>query len=654
MNIEPQNHEIYARIHAGFKEFLGIEAPDALHELERRVQIVSLEAGQILLRQGDPSDAIYLVLSGRLCAFLPGDKRRMLGEIGRGEMIGEMGVIQATTRSADVEALRDSQLLRIAAEDFHQLMQRHPHVAMPMMRSLLGRISSNNQKIERRRRVVNICLLPLPALGSDDHALDMQEMASQLAQAISMAHMGNPLQPPQAQQAGPTRVALQLPQNIPPVLLKSLQPGVAEGQASALQRDVLLMLENAEQQHDYQLLLAHPSDSSWTRICLRQADVVLLFARAGSSPALTDLEERYFQGQSPLVNKTTSLCLIHPPETLMPTGTRHWLESRPYLTGSEQNPKHSSHYHLRADHQADLQRLARIVSGNAIGLVLAGGGARGFVQAGVLQALEEAGVPWDMVGGTSMGAYIAGFAAMDQPVPKLQEYLVEGAMDNPTSDYNWLPVISIVRGKKRENQLVQTLHAFANVPPSHQLGLEDLWKPMFCVATNYSQVRMQVIRHGNLSDAILASSAIPAALPPEVRKGDLLIDGGIFNNYPVDVMYGQGAQYVIGVTMEQSDYRPVRFDRVPSPLTVLWDRWMRPKHKQRYRGLPSISTTVFRSVVMASIEHQRRMHTVADLSFNPTIKGVGMLDWGAVQTLCDVGLEHARQVLRSTGSQDRQ
>jgi hypothetical protein len=81
---------------------------------------------------------------------------------------------------------------------------------------------------------------------------------------------------------------------------------------------------------------------------------------------------------------------------------------------------------------------------------------------------------------------------------------------------------------------------------------------------------------------------------------------------------------------------------------------MRPKHKQRYRGLPSISTTVFRSVVMASIEHQRRMHMVADLSFNPTIKGVGMLDWGAVQTLRDVGLEHARQVLRSAGSQNRQ
>lgn len=645
MIFDHKNPKIFELVRLCFKDFLGIDDHDSILALWPRVQLVNLQAGDILLRHGDPSDAIYLVLSGRLCASLPGTTQRVLGEIGRGEMIGEMGVIQATSRSADVTALRDSQLLKISADDFRKLMDQHPHVAMPMIRTLLKRISSNNEKNEFRKRVINICILPLECSAEEEYALNMSPLVKQFADALSTAHLTNPLQKVDPSKQKNSSVAIQWPDGIDERMRQSIEPGLAEGMPTELHRNLLEKIEHVERHTDFQILVAQPTDSIWTRICLRQADVVLLFASSNGSPQLTQLEKRFFSGESALVNKTTSLCLVHPADLPMPRDTRLWLEARPYLSGSAFDPKPTSHYHLRKNNLKDMARLARIVSGNAIGLVLAGGGARGFVQVGIIQALEEAGVEWDYCGGTSMGSYIAGASAMNKSAHEIKEVILEFFSDNPTSDYNWLPTISIVRGKKRKNLTEQCLRKLAHLSSHEHVDLEDLWKPVFIIATNYSQVKMQVLRQGPMSNALVSSSAIPAALPPEVWKGDILIDGAVFNNYPVDVMLSQGAAYVIGVTMEKLDYRPVIFDRTPSPLALMWDRLVRPKNRQLYRGLPSISTMVFRSVVMASIEHQRRMHEVADLSFNPVIRGVGMLQWNAAEKLFDMGLEYGRKVL---------
>jgi NTE family protein len=647
MVLDQKNPEILALVSSCFKDFLGIEDPESMLSIWSRVQLVDLPAGDVLLRHGDPSDAIYLVLNGRLSASLPGTPRRVLGEIGRGEMIGEMGVIQGTSRSADVEALRDSILLKILADDFRQLLDQHPHVAIPMVRSLLKRIASNNEKGEFRKRVINICLLPLDSTATEENPLDMPELIKHFAEALSVAHLGNPLDMPEASKQKNASVAIHLPEDVDSRLLQSIQPGLAEGSPHEIQRHLLSQLEHVERNTDFQLLVAQPTDSIWTRICLRQADVVLVFASSTGSPQLTPLEKRFFSGESPLISKTTSLCLVHPADQVIPRETRLWLEARPYLSGSISDTKPTSHYHLRHSNKKDMARLARIVSGNAIGLVLAGGGARGFVQVGIIEALEEAGVEWDYCGGTSMGSYIAGASAMGKTANTIKEIILEYFADNPTSDYNWLPTISIVRGKKREHLTERGLRKLAQLAEHEQVYLEDSWKPVFFIATNYSQVKMQVLRQGLMSSAIVSSSAIPAALPPEIWRGDILIDGGVFNNYPVDVMFDQGARYVIGVTMEKLDYRPVTFERIPSPVALLWDRLVRPKNRQRYRGVPSISTMVFRSVVMASIEHQRRMHEVADLSFNPTIRGVGMLDWKAAEKLFDIGFEYGRKVLNA-------
>lgn len=151
---------------------------------------------------------------------------------------------------------------------------------------------------------------------------------------------------------------------------------------------------------------------------------------------------------------------------------------------------------------------------------------------GVLRALRERDVEIDYVGGTSMGAVLAVLVASDQPQDLPMHAVRRAFARNPTGDFNFVPLVSLFGGMRRVRALRQAvIDVFGREP-----DIEDLWKNYFCIATNYSQAREEVLQHGDLQAAVLASGAIPGALPPLVRNGDLLCDGATFNNFPVDVM----------------------------------------------------------------------------------------------------------------------
>jgi NTE family protein len=180
------------------------------------------------------------------------------------------------------------------------------------------------------------------------------------------------------------------------------------------------------------------------------------------------------------------------------------------------------------------------------------------------------------------------------------------------------------------------------------IGIEDLWKPYFCVASNYSRARPEVLRQGDLAAAVTASVSIPAALPPVLRGGDLLVDGGTFNNYPVDVMRQSGAGRVIGVDLSRDRYRPLELEQMPTTGQMLFDRLFRPRSRRRYGRLPNIAATVFNVAAMSSQSHQRRMRDAVDLGFAPDISRVGMLEWRRFDEVVQIGLEHAQSVLSAT------
>jgi NTE family protein len=261
-----------------------------------------------------------------------------------------------------------------------------------------------------------------------------------------------------------------------------------------------------------------------------------------------------------------------------------------------------------------------------------------------MQALQAQGVDWDLAGGTSIGAVMAALAAVDRPVEEVIQVAAKAFAVNPTGDFNWLPLVSVIAGRRLARVIREAVVEAVGAP----IGIEDLWKPCFCVASNYSRARPEVLRRGDLTAAFTASVSIPAALPPVLRGGDLLVDGGTFNNYPVDVMRQSGAGRVIGVDLSRDRYRPLELEQMPTSGQILFDRLFRPRSRRRYQGLPYIAATVFNVAGMSSQSHQRRMRDAVDLGFAPDVSGVGMLEWRRFGEVVQIGLEHARSVLSAT------
>jgi len=154
------------------------------------------------------------------------------------------------------------------------------------------------------------------------------------------------------------------------------------------------------------------------------------------------------------------LLLLHPAELTTPRGTREWLARRP-VTG---------HVHIRPALDRDIARLARLLARKAVGLVFAGGGARGFAHLGIRRALQEQGIEIDCVGGTGIGAVLASLVAADPPVEKAIGIARKSFSVNPTGDYNWLPLISLIKGRRVRAAIDRSLGELAGA----RIAIDDL------------------------------------------------------------------------------------------------------------------------------------------------------------------------------------
>lgn len=593
-----------------------------LGNLKPLLKTTELPGGSILMRQGDASDAIYLVLAGRLQASIldENDQQVILSDIGRGEPIGEMGVISGAPRTATITALRDCLLVSLTGADFVSVLHSWPGAALPLASKLIERLSPKKRANTKKPKVVNLCVLPLHP----------ECLASPLANEFGACLLH------ELRRAGVEEASLVVHDR--QSIDAALGAGVADADSSSPSdyRRLLSWLDEQEIRHEMQVFAADAWDSPWTQLCLRFADHVLLVADADSDATLSEVETRYLSGATPSITVKQSLWLLHPDDRKIPANTARWLTARTHIPIDGM-----SHFHCRRGKRSDWHRLARIVSGQACGIVLAGGGARGFAHLGVMRALEEHGIDWDMAGGTSIGAVMAAYAAMDLPSTLLIRLAGDAFENNPTGDFNWFPMMSLLRGHRLKTVIRD---AVVNALEEN-VKMEDLWKPFFCIASNYSRAQVEIMRVGDLDLAITASVSIPAAFPPILVNGDLLIDGGSFNNYPVDVMRASGASRIIGVDLSRDNYWPLSFQTMPSSWQLLVDRVLRTGKHRRYKGLPNLGAIVLNVSLMTGASSQKKMRELVDLQFQPDISRIGLLDWKAFAQVVDLGLKHARERL---------
>jgi NTE family protein len=603
----PERHDALLTQH--LHSFLGEIEPAALALLRERLTWVEVPGGQTLMDQGAPGDSMYISISGRLRAYVNDEDGlpRMVREMGRGQAIGEMSMYTDEPRSATVVAIRDSVLVRLAKEHFAELLASSSRVSMALTQQIIRRLQTQASR-NPVPLPVTITLLPI------SQGIDLRGFADKLAAALSSKG----------------RVIVVDSTALDAALGEA---GAANGRATdaELNRRISLHLDHIESKHEFVLLVGADTPSEWTRRCCRHGDELLLLADATQPPSLHPIEVDWLAHRPPHAEAAEILVLLHPADTRCPRGTREWLARRPV----------TEHVHVRPALDRDIERLARIESRSAVGLVLAGGGARGFAHLGVFRALQERGIEIDFVGGTSIGAVMGALVACDQPLARTLEITRRAFASNPTGDFNWLPLISLISGTRLRRvvgQATSELLGFA-------ADIEDLWKNFYCIATNYSQAREQRLAHGPLDKALVASTAIPGALPPAIANGDLLCDGGTFNNFPVDEMRKlRGVGTVIGVDLSTKKPRRMEFDEVPSTWALLRDR-LRPRAKRLYK-LPSLAAYLMNVTILYSVSRQRHAQLQTDLYFNPSLDRVGLLEWKRFDHIVMQGYAHALDVLK--------
>ena len=572
------------RVRETLASVVGPHASEVVSELVRRGEWRRVHAGDVVFVEGEPARSGFVVVSGRL--------RRSSETIGStsgylaaGSVIGEEG-FAGGTRRVTVEAVRDSVVLEISADDFAELLVEYPRALGPVALGLAAGALPPRRPLDRTIAVA-------VTTGTN-----VRQLTSRLAEQMSglgpVAHLWS------ARVDG---------------LLQ--RPGIAqavEGDPGEIR--LLEFLAQTEHENCYLLLEPDGDDTEWSRRTLRQADVLTIVASASPDAAERERISALVAGAGPRTLRT--LVLVHPEGTDRPRDTA--------ATADRWNPDHV--LHVRAGSVSDLGRVARTIAGRPVSLVLGGGGARGFASIGVYRAMAHLGIPVDVVGATSVGAPLgAGIAQASTPdeVEAEAERLFHGLLDYT------LPVVSLLKGERTAASIRERFQGWS---------IEDLWLPYFCVSTNLTQGRMQIHRRGDVTTALRASVAIPGAFPPVPSGEDLLVDGGVTNNLPADVMRRlHPTSTVVAVSVA-----PVLGPKAKADYGLSVSGWSAMKSKVgRGPRYPGIVAVLMRSMITGSMDKRDAVvaNRDADLMLDLDMRGVGLLDFERVREVAGMGYEAA-------------
>ncbi|MEO5762122.1 MAG: patatin-like phospholipase family protein [Vicinamibacteria bacterium] len=592
--------EAAAEATSALRKVFGHLDDDALNEIVGQLEVLHLARGQVLYQQGDAALGLHVVLTGRLEVRVSAEAmHRLVGHIDRGQTVGEIGLfmgVEGGARSATVRVVRDATLGFLSRDVFQNIVRRHPQASEHLARFIVKRLTDAQSRGRTSTPTVrNIVLMPLTP------GFAIREFAERLQ--IAFLRQG--------------RTALLTEERARARFKDALLPG----HPSRLQLDNFL--DQIERDHDFVLLLCGAEPSPWNTKCLAHADQVVFVSPRGLDPG--EAKARLARIDEALTEPRPSRMFVtaHPRRSEAPQGTGAFLRA----VGA------GMHLHVALEGNEGVNRLARVLTGHAVTLVLSGGGARGFAHLGVLRALREAGVPVDAVGGASFGALVAGNIARglaDNQI--LDEFKRAFADEHPMDDYT-LPVLSLVRGEKMTRSL------------RHFLGeteIEDLWLPFFAVSSNLSRNVEKIHTTGPLWRAMRATVSLPAIFPPVIEDGDLLVDGGILNNLPLEIMRRTVPGRAIAVDLSAlNDYR-YDIDSLPTAWEYLRRRLFDGSEQAT---LPVLHSVVMRATTLGSRREVEIARRDADLFLNPPVAGFDMLDWSRFHAIVDVGYVYARERL---------
>ena len=601
------------------------ELDDAmLRDLDSKMTWRHLPRGHVLCFQGEPSDSFYIIISGRLQVLIKDaeGKSRQVGEMSQGESVGEMGVFTGEPRSATIIASRDSELVEFSKAEFDKFTQNYPQLIRHMTQLLIKRLQRVYRATKTARLSSNIMLAP--ASGG----VSLDEFTSHLYASLQAME--------KAADADSDPCLLLTSSSVDDRLGIHGISQTNEGKPD----DLRLRSWLSEQEKKYRLILlqADPTISEWTKRCIRNADEVMYVANAAAKPQASEVvNEIHEQDTLNQTRRRRSLVLLHEPSVSRPTKTKAWLAELGLIHQSRRHAE-GRHFHIRRGLSSNYDRVARFVSGREVGLVLSGGGARGFAHVGCIRAMRELGIPIDMIGGVSMGSLVGAAYAysphdFESTVDDIRSQL-KGVMFDFTA-----PVLAIARGRRFDRRLMSW---FDNA------RIEDLWTPYFCVSSNLTEAGIVVHETGPLWWSVRASGTLPGLISPMIHDGSLLFDGCLLDNLPMDVMRERlGTASVIAVDVVPPRDLKVDVTEVQSPSGwwLMWNK-INPFVKRKV-DLPNIVSIMQRAAELGSVYGRQKLidSQLADIYLRPPVQDINIADFARVGDSARIGYEFCRDEL---------
>ncbi len=540
------------------------------------------------------------MVTGRLQLTAINDGAQTLDvSVGRGDIVGELGIIEQAPRSAAATATRDSTLARLSEEAFETLTGRYPKLMLQVFRKILTRVMRPN--------------LSAPEAGMIAVAVLSPNADVDMVRSISR----------EIESHGPT-LFLDREQ----VSRFFNRRGVVDadaGTAEQARHDELL--HEADVTHRWVVLETDPTLTTWSRRALRSADRVVLV----TSPFPDEREHELIRAFTEAVDTVTD-------RELWMVQTNQVFINRPTANKAviaTMHPDRILQHHRGLP--SSTARLGRLASGTATGVALSGGGGRSFAQIGALRALAEAGHNLDVVTRTSMGSVVASMFALVADPKNLTEHIEEGFRGTNVIDYT-LPLVSLTSGKGLTEAIIATVGPIL---------IEELTLPFCCLSTNLTTAQLVEHRRGSVADALRASVSLPGVFPPVVVNGELLVDGGVMENLPVGPLVrdsGVGTVLAVDVAPPNGPGSSLAYGSGVSGGQAL-----RHQVSRNRASYPGIANTVMSSMLRSSA--RARNDALADdnvdMYLSVNLRGVKLLDFDAISEIAERGYRATVERLES-------
>ncbi|GAB5588742.1 phosphatidylcholine and lysophosphatidylcholine phospholipase [Umbelopsis nana] len=693
------------------KRLISILSPLILH-MDFALEWVQVPAGQIIYRQGEPSNSIYIVLNGRLRTI---SERKeggidILGEFGHGDSVGELEVLTGTSTPSTLHAIRDTELARMPKTLFNALAIRHPEITLQISRM----IALRSRQLVIKSQSPQGVQVPTFNLSSKDNS-PVASLSSTFSnnkfpelfgrnnvnlKTVGIIPVSSSV--PVTAFAESLRNALVNSVGAETVLLNSATIMSVMGKHAFSRMGKLKLTSWLAEQEEKARIVLYLADggvtSQWTRTCIRQADCILLVGLGDGDPSVGEYE-RF------LINmKTTArkeLVLLHGEKYCASGTTQEWLKNRLWiqahhhifmpmrqhleLTATRQGagPAWLRHHGRKvtagsinmlinvkgqiekyysavrvpsfgrlldlkktgggpisgvsSSTRNDFARLARRLCGKSVALVLGGGGARGISHMGVIQAIEEAGIPIDIIGGTSIGSFVGGLYAKNSD---LVSTMARAKMFSGRVASLW-------------RQLMDLTYPVTAWTTGHEFNralwkcfgdsqIEDFWLPYFVVTTNITYSRMEVHTTGYAWRYVRASMSLSGYMPPICDNGNMLVDGGYMDNLPVTVAKSMGADIIIAVDVaSEDDTSPVLYGDSLSGWWALLQAW----NPFRTYKIPSIADIQSRLAYVSSVAKlEEAKMTDGTLYIKLPVQKFGTLEFGKFHDIFSIGYDAGKEL----------